>query len=307
MKKIIAILLLVSLLAFAFVGCGKKDETPAGEKAYTLSLAVDSTFSGVKTANTVVALVTDADGKIVACRFDSAESSLTVAEGELVTNPAVSTKVEIGDGYTGMNAGSWAKQAKAFEEFVIGKTAAEVAALEITKTLVTGCTMTNSMNTFKSLLAKAFAYGRKVSFNTDKTFTLGVSIVQSLSGSLADESASVAASFAAAVLVDGKVVAGMIDENSRSFTISYNADDEAVEATEASYPGTKNEQGEAYGKMDSGFWFEQAQAFANTANGKTVAELANLADSGDALKEAGCSIYAGNYKTALIKAATAAR
>ena len=75
----------------------------------------------------------------------------------------------------------------------------------------------------------------------------------------------------------------------------------------ASYKGSKNDQGDAYDSyspMASGRWYAQAQAFANTALGKTVADLANL--STDKI-EGSCSIYTGGYKAAIVRAAGYAR
>jgi len=65
---------------------------------------------------------------------------------------------------------------------------------------------------------------------------------------------------------------------------------------------TKNEQGDAYdawAPMDAGRWYAQAQAFADATVGKTAAEMQAI----DAASVAGCTIYAGGYKTALIAAA----
>lgn len=307
MKKILSAILLVALLALALVGCGDKggNNDPV-EKDYKLSIAVDSVVSGTKITNTAVALVTDADGKIVACRLDCAEASLKLADGELATVANVTTKVELGDAYTGMASGSWAVQAKAFEDFIVGKTAAEVAALDLAT--VTGCTMSSSMATFKTIIAKAFAYERQVAFKTAGTVTLGLGINASLTGSVADGSAKVAADFAASVLVDGKVAASIIDSNEQSVTLAVT--DGALTVTPGTYKGTKNEQGDAYDSyspMAAGRWYQQAQAYANTANGKTAAEVADLAIDGDAVANAGCTIYAGGYKATLVKAVGNAR
>ena len=65
-----------------------------------------------------------------------------------------------------------------------------------------------------------------------------------------------------------------------------------------------SEQNEMYSPMASGRWYAQAQAFANTAVGKTVAELADL--STDKI-EGSCSIYTGGYKAAIVRAAGYAR
>ena len=61
--------------------------------------------------------------------------------------------------------------------------------------------------------------------------------------------------------------------------------------------------------MPAGPWYKQAQAFANSTVGKTVAELANLETVSDALAAAGCTMKntTAGYKTTIIAAAGYAR
>ena len=276
------------------------------EKTYTLSVAVDE---GFKTGNTavMVALVTDADGKIVDVRFDSVQANLA-------TEGRVTTKVEKGEGYTGMAAGSWEKQADAFEYFIIGKTVAEVAALTFVADgadagLVAGCTMKSSMPTLQQLVVKADAYTRKVTFKTTETVTIGFAADATVSAVKDDDEvvtgAKIACDIAAVAIADGKVVASMLDSLEAKY--NWDTENEKYVADSASYKGTKNEQGDAYDSyapMASGRWYAQAQAFANTAVGKTVAELAGL--STDKI-EGSCSIYTGGYKAVIVRAAGNAR
>ena len=307
MKKILSLILVLVLSLACLVACG--------ESEYTLSIAVDDGFKTVsknKVTNIALALVTDADGKIVAARFDSVEASLKVTDDEIATADRLTTKVEKGAEYTGMTAGSWAEQAKAFEEFLVGKTAAEVAALDTSAEsvkgetpLVAGCTMTSSTPVFQALVAKAFAYERKVTFTTSETVTLGLAIDAKLTGSV-EAGAKVAADYAAVAIAGDKVVASMIDSAEASYAFEHNADEEKYNVT-ASYKGTKNEQGDAYDSyspMASGRWYAQAQAFANTSVGKTAAELENLSTE---KIEGSCSIYTGGYKAVIVRAAGYAR
>ena len=133
MKKILSLALVLVFALSCFVACGGNGDDNT-DKTYTLSIAVDDGFKTVsskgKITNIALALVTDAEGKIVAARFDSVEASLKVTDGEIATADRLTTKVEKGANYTGMAAGSWADQAKAFELFLIGKTAAEVAGMK---------------------------------------------------------------------------------------------------------------------------------------------------------------------------------
>ena len=311
MKKILALVLILSLAFCTLVACGPT------EKEYKLAIVVDDGFKTVSRGGVTavaLALVYDADGKIVAARFDSVQPGFTLNsdKDDVVAVDRVDTKVELGDQYASNNpmpAGSWENQAKAFENFLVGKTAAEVAALEFVVDgadagLVAGCTMVSSMPAFKALVAKAFAYERAVSFKTAETVTLGLAIDAKVSGTVAD-GGKVAADFAAVAIAGGKVVASMLDSAEAKYTLAI--EEEALSVTLKEYKGTKNEQGDAYDSyspMPSGRWYAQAQAFANTAVGKTAAELQNL--STDKI-EGSCSIYTGGYKAVIVRAAGYAR
>ena len=312
MKKIIALMLVLSL-AFCFVAC-KKDEEKKEEATpkYTLAVVADDGLGTVsKGGATVIALaiVFDESGKIVAARFDSAQPkfALNAEKTDVVAVNRVDTKVELGDNYTGMSD-SWKDEAAAFEAFLVGKTAADIAALEFVVDgadagLVAGCTMKSSMPVFKALVAKAAAYERKVTFETKEAITLGLAIDTKVSGSVA-EGGKVAFDCAGVAIAGGKVVAAMIDSAEAEYTLAIA--NSKLSVTLKKYKGTKNEQGDAYDSyspMDAGRWYAQAQAYANTAVGKTVAELANLATDG----VAGCTIYAGGYKAVIVRAAGYAR
>ena len=346
MKKIIALILVLTLCTLAFAACGgdDKDETPdnnqgntnvetpdnnqgnnngnndnnddngnnggsvATEPTYYLALVTDGGFGTIsksKVTNITLAIVFDAEGKIVAAQFDSVEASVKVTNGEITTSDRLETKVEQGDNYAAsrpMPAGSWDAQSAAFEAFLVGKTAAEVAALDVTtEGLVAGCTMASSMPVFQQLVAKAFAYERKVEFTTAEEITLGLAINAKLSGDVED-GATVSADFAAVVVANNVVLAAMLDSAEAKFAFEYDEAEETYTTT-VTYKGSKNDQGDAYdaySPMPSGRWYAQAQAFANTAVGKTVAELANL--STDKI-EGSCSVYTGGYKAAIVLAA----
>ena len=317
MKKIVSLLIALLLIVTALAACGEKENdgnttpdnngnnTPV-EKTYTLAIAVDSAVSAKnKVTNTALVLVLDDAGKIVAARFDCSEVTPALNDdGSVKTVDSVATKVEQGDAYTGMPAGSWANQTKAFENFLVGKTPAEVAALDTSAEsvkgetpLVAGCTMTSSVPAFQALVAKAAASTQKVTFKTSEAITVGVAI------STAVTAKKVTADFAGIVMAGGKVVASMIDSCEQSFTVAEGA------ITFGAVAVSKNEQGDAYSGMPAGPWYKQAQAFANSAVGKTAAELENLETVSDALAAAGCTMKntTAGYKATIIKAAGNAR
>ena len=290
MKKIVSLLIALLLVVTALAACANK------EKTYTVAIAVDSAVSAKnKVTNTALVLVLDDAGKIVAARFDSSEATPELNEDNTVkTMDSVATKVEKGDAYTGMPAGSWAKQAKAYEDYIVGKTPAEVAALDTS--LIAGCTMESSVATFQALVAKAAASTQKVTFKTSEAITAGVAISTAVTAN------KVTADFAGIVMAGGKVVASMIDSMEGKYTLAI-GEDQKLTVTLSSYPGTKNEQGDAYNMVTYGGaiaeWYVQAQTYANTTVGKTVAELADLAVEG----VAGCTMGVDGYKAALVRAA----
>ena len=313
MKRIVSLLVALLLVVTALVACNKTpvettpeettpDNTPV-EKTYTVAIAVDSSSSisrgKAKASNMALVLVLDDAGKIVAARFDTSEVTPELNEdGTVKTVDAVETKVEQGDAYTGMPAGSWANQTKAFEDYIVGKTPAEVA--ELDASLIAGCTMQSSVPQFKALIAEAAASTLKVTFKTAEAITVGVAVDTAVT---TGRSNKVTADFAGVVMAGGKVVATVLDSSEQSFTVA-----EGV-ITFGEFKGTKNEQGESYTGMPAGPWYKQAQAFANSTVGKTVAELANLETVSDALAAAGCTMKntTAGYKTTIIAAAGYAR
>ena len=320
MKKIIALILVLSLSLFAFAACGKKNkgetpdnnqgttetpnnQTPA-EKTYTLALAVDTAIGeDNKVSNYVTTLVLDEANKIVAVRIDCIETTVALEEGAIKNVASVTSKVEQGENYGGstsyapMTSGSFAKQTEAFENAIVGKTADEVANLDTT--LVAGCTMPYSPSYFKAVIAKAFASTNKTTFKTSETFTLG------LSATMEVKDGKVTSYYAGTAVVGGKIAANILDCNEVSFEIV----EGAIQAK--TYAGTKVEQGENYGgstsyaPMTSGSFAKQTEAFENAIVGKTADEVANL----DTTLVAGCTMPYSPYsfKAVVAKALANAR
>lgn len=278
MKKIIALILVLSLSIFCFAACKKnkddKDNTPEtpAEKTYTLATALLHSYSedDNKTTDYVAAIVLDESNKIVAARIDCIELALTVADDAIADAEFVPTKVEIGDAYA-MTAGSFAKQTKAFEDAIVGKTADEVANLDLTQ--VAGCTMPYSPLSFKAVLAKAFASANKTTFKTNDSFTLG------LAATMVVEGGKATTNYGGTVVANGKIVATILDASDASFSVA----DGVIVASE--YKGTKVELGDAYA-MNSGSFAKQTDAFENYVKGKTAAEVAAL----DLTQIAGCTM-----------------
>lgn len=151
MKKAL-IMLLVVCSVFCFVSCGKK----TAETTTTTSTTTTTAKAETKTAQTYkfgmgivfddsqstdtqvvydavcAVVVTDANGKIVACQIDDAQNKMNTAEVD--PEKTFKSKYELQYDYNMVKyseaTNEWFQQVDAFEQYVIGKTADEVAAIQ---------------------------------------------------------------------------------------------------------------------------------------------------------------------------------
>ena len=304
MKKIFA-LVLVLVMALSLVSCGKEE--------YTLGMGVVVSTESSKTGNaqvdaTVAAVVTDANGVIVACRIDVAQNKMDVTDGAVATEKTFETKMELGDRY-GMagkvdndNDGvklEWFEQTKAFEQHVVGMTVDQVAAMRTqlagghyittdADLLNAGCSM--QITDFIQAVVKACDDRNAVAFKANpKKMTLGVAAITTVDGATkaataeADGSVNMYTDFACAVVVKGKVVATLNDAIQPKFAI--NANGEIVSAT---FAGTKRELRYAYNMEKFGSdndgdervleWYLQSAAFSSyvMSNKMTADKIDNM-------------------------------
>lgn len=371
-KKILAILLCVCAV-IALAACSTKPTETTTDKEtvketstsgssegnkeadYKLGMGIvvkmDSSSSEKKNAQvdaTVATVVLGADGKIVACRIDVAQNKMNVADGAVDTAKVFESKMELGDRYGMANSPyapdnngdnivkEWYEQAKAFEQYVVGKTVAEVEAMTTKEVnghqistddalLAAGCTI--QITDFRDAVVKACKDDQGMSFKTDKAFTLGVAVKSTAADSKAatdeaDGTVKMYSDFAAAVVADGKILAALNDAIQPNITI--NVDGEIVETA---FKATKRELKEAYGmggkvnldRNGDGIvkeWFEQSKAFSEYVLGKTAEEVKNMKtkdDNGymisadDALLSAGCTIQITSMCATMSQAAVNAR
>ena len=318
MKKILSLILVLVLSLACLASCanpgtgdGNGDENDNTANTYTVAIATESvelsSRSGSKLGNNFAVVVFDKDGKIVAADFDSTEiAAPTVDESGAIVAQDIASKVE-SNYKKGSMQWTWGEQATAFANFIKGKTAAEVADLDVTtEGLVTGCTMAStsysSMLNFQALVAKAAASEHKQTFESEtEDFKIGagmsVSVAFNWSGAI-----EVTADCSGAVVgADGKVVAVVIDTIVQSYAV---ADDKTT--TLNTIVESKLAQGDAYdayNPMDAGRWYQQIDAFGKTAIGKTATELADLATE----DITGCTINVDMHKVVLIKAVNDAK
>ena len=291
MKKIVAFLLLACMM-LSLAACGSSGSE------YKLGMGVDLSTDSSKENNaqvdaTVAAVVTDKDGKIVACRLDVAQSKMDVTGGAVDAAKTFQTKMELGDDYGMVAYGNaiaeWYDQAKAFESYVVGKTAAEVEGIETVlnetghnvatdEALLAGCTM--DITAFKAAVVKACNDEKGATF-TGKDFTLGVAAITAADESTAatdsdDAVVKMYTEYAAAVVgKDGKILAALTDATQPKITADKNG-----QITGADFKGTKRELGADYGMVAYGNaiaeWDAQSKAFADYTVGKTAAEVAGI-------------------------------
>lgn len=270
-------------------------EEPAAAAEYELGMGVVVKTDSSKAGNaqvdaTVAAVVTDAEGKIVAVKLDVAQNKMDVTDGQVETEKEFKTKLELGDDYKMkaiMNTTyEWYEQAAAFEEYALGKTADEIAATEtkedgehvvfVDETLYASCSI--SIKDFIDAIVKACNDEQGQSFTAEE-FKLGLAAISKVDpatkAATADEDglSAMYTNFAAAVVDnEGKIVASIIDEIQPK--ISFDA---AGEITGATFNGTKRELKEDYKMkaiMNTTYeWYEQAQHFVDYAAGKTADEL----------------------------------
>ena len=142
MKKIVSLLLAMVLVVGTLTACGSKSEPAKTGLAVVTSIAKSASAGeedGLAQADsTIVAVLVGADGKILACDIDAAQTKVNFsAEGKLLTDLASTfkSKQELKTEY-GMNAASsigkeWNEQANALTAYFVGKTADEVAAIAV--------------------------------------------------------------------------------------------------------------------------------------------------------------------------------
>ena len=336
MKKILSVALVVVMLfaVVALAGCGKEEAT------LKFGLGVVASYGEAKGTTgefntTAVAVLLDAEGKIVAIDLDTAQIKPSWTEdGKKVDVEDFRTKYDKGDDYGMAKAAvdkngdgkslEWNAQADAFMATAAGKTVAEVKALMTEDGYTTGdlatagCTI--HVTDFVAALEKAVA--NAVDSKATAKDTLKVALVTSASYSNKDADAEndgmnqVDTTIVAAVTdADGKVVVAKTDCTQGK--ISFNAKGEATYDAKAEVK-TKLELGDDYNMAKFGVrhdgnkdikpleWYAQAAAFDAALVGKTAADFAALAGAdtyatGD-LATAGCTMAIGD----MIKAAEAA-
>lgn len=346
MKKLLAIVLCLAMV-LSVVACGKEAEYKLG-----MGVVVSTESSATENAQvdaTVAAVVTDEEGKIVACRIDVAQNKMTVTDGAVDTEKTFITKMDLGTDY-GMasspyspdNNGDgvvkeWNEQALAFEAYVVGMTADEVAAMELQEAnghqiavdeelLSAGCTI--QITDFIDAVVKACNDEQSVNFTAGEEITVGVAAITTAADSTAateeeDGVVKMYTDFAAVVVEDGAIVATLNDAIQPNITINT-----AGEIVEAAFKATKRELKEEYGMAGSPYspdnngdgevkeWYVQSAEFSNFVVGMTADEVLAMETQevnghqiavDEDLLSAGCTIQITGICAVVAEAANNAR
>lgn len=329
MKKILA-LGLASVLAVSFAACSKggNDDANKGDAnaAAKTGYSVISSISEVKETTLTVdsvfaAVLVDADGKIIDCKIDEAQTKpdLTV-DGGTVSDADLRTKLEKKEDYgmkdTSAAAGigkEWYEQIAAFETFAKGKTADEITAAvgadgyASDADLKAGCTIhvgdiakavTNAVANAQDLGASA-SDTLKIDITTEKYYESNETNLQYDSN------------YAVVTLdADGKITSCLVDASQAKCSVA----DGKFTVSEGTF-ASKKELKEDYGMKNvsaaAGIgkeWYEQADAFEKWAVGKTASEItAGVGSDGyasDADLKSGCTIIVSSLAQTVSNAAT---
>lgn len=346
MKKITAILVMVAML-FSFAACNNTEATSSvgassnNVESNTETSSTEATGGALKTGMAVVTsnskskaatedkdgtaqvdsvlagVVLGADGKIVACKIDSVQGKVAFnAKGELVTEAGTEfkTKKELGNDYNMKGSSGigkeWFEQIAVFEQYVIGKTAAEVKAIPVDETSVptgddlkAGCTI--KVADYIAAVSAACENATEAGAADGDELRIAIKAVASTSSKNAtadaDGVARVDISYSVVTVNGDKVTSCKLDELQAKVPLK--ADGTLGEAALK----TKKELGNDYNmKGKSGIgkeWFEQIDVLEKFISGSY--DKMELTEDGYAANDdlkAGCTINISGEKAIVEKA-----
>ena len=297
MKKYAA-LALVLLLAFSLIGCSGNAKVKTGLAVITsISSSKDAAADAKGNAqadSVVVAVTVDTNGKIVACKLDTAQSKVAItADGKISTplDTEFKTKLELGTDY-GMKGVSgigkeWYEQADAFAAYCVGKTVDQIKGIAVNEEgaptdaeLASSVTM--HVTSYIDAVAKAVENAKDIGAKATESLGLGISTsIAKSTESTADAAGNVQfySHYTAETLdKSGKITSCAVDASQTNITFDTTG---KITTDLASEFKTKNELGYDYNmKGVSGIgkeWFEQADSLAQYVTGKTIDQVKGIA------------------------------
>lgn len=330
-------LLLTSLVLSAAVlaGCGTSAEAGhfgfGGVATYKTTAPTASKVGSVQTDINFASFLLGKDGKIKQLRLDvvqikvapNAEATATINTGKTVGDAGADTRskwellTEYNMAGTSPIGKEWYEQAEAFENLAVGKTVAELVALEATDGYMTGdkaaAGVTIHINGFIDAIERADA--NKVAVADVKGLQVGVGGVGTHAALQSNYTIA-----AAAFKADKKVVSARMDVYQIPYTIvaatgelfaavTVNASKTQVVAgvSGAGSIKSKHDLGTAYGMAGTatkGEWFEQANKITAYMVGKTVAVALEVGENQHLVNEvaADVTIKCVDYLNAFLEA-----
>ena len=299
MKKVLSIVLAL-VLVLGLVACGGGGEDTNTDATYKLGLGVSMSLKATDASEdadgnaqqdgTAAAVILDAEGKIVACKIDVAQNKMAfTATGEVLNKDTefVTKKVKEFDygmaPVSTLEEGEWFQQIAKFEEYVIGMTADEVAAIEtvlsnghmvpVDEALLAGCTM--QITDFQAAVVDAC--NKAVDCGAGSNLALGIVSDMASSTDASEDADGVAFStstYAAYATDDEGVITGAYIDCTQA-KIAITADGKGIAPESVT---TKKDLKEAYGMqvaspLEEGEWYQQIAAFEAYIVGMTADEV----------------------------------
>lgn len=300
-KKITSAITLVALSAVLAFSAKSVSNTKHITGDLKTGLGIITTVSDSKEATSeadgsasseilVAAVTVNEDGVIANCYIDILTPSITFdANGTITTDASTEfvSKQVLGDSYGMAGASSiqkdWHAQVDAFAHYCIGLTAEEVLEISMNekgqasdKDLVAGCTM--YIGNFQKVVAKAAMNASEEGASADDL--LGVNFVTSIAKSTnatdtKDGLAQAYVTVAAVTLNEEKVITSAVLDAVQA-NVNFDATGKITSDISAEV-ASKNELEYNYNMKGASSiqkeWFEQADAFAWYAQGKTIEEV----------------------------------
>ena len=300
MKKAVSVLLLAAAL-FVLVGWSPQQSVAKVGLGHVTSIASSKDLvvdkSGKVTPpvaqvdTTIAAVAFDKDGRVIGLTIDTAQTKVNFDKDLNVTSDLIAankTKVELAEGYGMRKASSikkeWFEQIASFEQWMIGKTVAEIKSLKVKQRDASHpsvpdvpeltSTVTMTVQDYIAVVEEAYKNAVDVPAGAVK-LGLGHDISTAKSKAAAAE---VNLTMAATLFdADGKIVRTIIDTAQTKVPFGK---DGKVAADRAGEFKTKIELADGYGMRKASSikkeWFEQIAEFEKWMVGKTVADIKSL-------------------------------
>ena len=263
-----------------------------------------------KISYTVCAVLVDKEKRVLDIEIDALDATASFTnEGKVVAGSELKTKGEKGNAYgmSGIGKTEWYLQCDAFEEKVIGKSAAEIASLVTDsgkgtdEIISAGCTIT--VTDFVKAINEAFSNLKEANAHDGDELRLGIVAGQSASDSkdaTAEAGGKVQVTLTAtgATFSGDKITAAMIDaiNTDVKFTLDGSPVQEAAAKSKRALGDDYNMKKYAGAKLE---WYEQADVFATRLVGLRKDGIATLISNtgkgNDDIVSAGCTIYVSDF------------